>query len=438
MSKIPRPWQQAAIDKIQATDDREIALFFKPRLGKSLVIITAFKKLPTILFVAKTTLLDDFKAQLIEEGETDIEILRGSVSPKKRAAVLHRRPKWLLCTYSMAKTELKFPEIYGYTHGIIIDESHRIGDYSSQQSKWAIAQSKCFTHRAILSGTPMADSFMKLIPQFLFLKGQFMGETEGYRWIHKYAKFIERRYKWDLANGMTIKKIQEWINENSYPLNYEDVDLSGFELEYSVRSTPLTAKQKSMLHKFHVHAAVTKMDEVRKMGYLRAIGCGVDLLGDEEDLSRISDAIQYIEDMEVQAVVVSYHTQPVHRFHEIANKSYPVAKITGDTPIAERTQIIEDFNNGKYRALCSTIEPICEGISLKSAGMILFLSNDWKASSRDQMERRASYPGRPDPVLIVDYHTEGLGDETIHKAMRRKTDLADYILKGEKEWQTAP
>lgn len=81
--------------------------------------------------------------------------------------------------------------------------------------------------------------------------------------------------------------------------------------------------------------------------------------------------------------------------------SYPYAIIEGKVPMAQRKQIVHDFNEGKYRALFIS-KAGGEGLDMKGARHVILMDPTWNEASNEQVVGRAiryrSHAHLPDPA----------------------------------------
>jgi SNF2 family DNA or RNA helicase len=103
--------------------------------------------------------------------------------------------------------------------------------------------------------------------------------------------------------------------------------------------------------------------------------------------ARIPAAIELVEQYEEQGVPVllfSAHRAPVDTFG--AREGW--AAITGDTPAAQRTEIVERFQAGQLRGLALTIAAGGVGITLTRASTAIFVDLAWRPADNWQAEDR--------------------------------------------------
>jgi len=81
--------------------------------------------------------------------------------------------------------------------------------------------------------------------------------------------------------------------------------------------------------------------------------------------------------------------------------SYPYAIIEGKVPMAQRKQIVHDFNEGKYRALFLS-RAGGEGLDMKGARHVILMDPTWNEATNEQVIGRAiryrSHAHLPDPT----------------------------------------
>lgn len=96
-------------------------------------------------------------------------------------------------------------------------------------------------------------------------------------------------------------------------------------------------------------------------------------------------------------VVFTYHKDPAY---ELAKSIESSAVITGDTPIEERNQIVEKFQNGEIRVIIGTTGAMGTGLTLTRASNVIMLELDWTPANLEQAEDRCHRIGQDNSVLV--------------------------------------
>ncbi len=123
---------------------------------------------------------------------------------------------------------------------------------------------------------------------------------------------------------------------------------------------------------------VTAMNEGVKLSKLLQIACGTvyDSAGTPRDIdagNRIEVLMELIEQIDEKAIIFVPFTAVTGRLYRELSKHWPFAIVTGDTPIKERNQIFQDFQNPNVR-LDLIAHPACmsHGLTLTEASTIIW------------------------------------------------------------------
>ena len=129
---------------------------------------------------------------------------------------------------------------------------------------------------------------------------------------------------------------------------------------------------------------------------------------------------EYEQDGE-PVVVFSAHKAPIHALaHRIG-----WVQFTGETPADERTQIVADFQAGKYRGIGATIQAGGIGITLTKAHHVIFVDQDWTPALNCQAEDRCCRIGQDRGVIIRVLAAPDTVDEDVAIILAAKQRMID-------------
>ena len=99
--------------------------------------------------------------------------------------------------------------------------------------------------------------------------------------------------------------------------------------------------------------------------------------------------------------------------------------ITGDTPVDERTAIVEAFQAGELRGVAGTIQAMGVGITLTRSHTVLFVDLDWTPALNSQMEDRVCRIGQTRGVHIVRLECNHPLDQRVNTLLLAKQALIE-------------
>lgn len=104
----------------------------------------------------------------------------------------------------------------------------------------------------------------------------------------------------------------------------------------------------------------------------------------------------------------------------------------GDTPSETRTEMIADFQAGKFQALLATIQTGGVGITLTAADTAIFLDESWSPADNAQAQDRLHRIGQRNAVQIIKIQSKNTVDQVVVEKLRRKGLMFSDIIEGGK------
>lgn len=129
----------------------------------------------------------------------------------------------------------------------------------------------------------------------------------------------------------------------------------------------------------------------------------------------LASIVESHEDADEPLVVFSAHVKPMLDLG--AREGW--ASIVGETPLAERDRVVQDFQAGRLRGVACTIQAAGVGLTLTRASHVVFLDLDWTPALNAQAEDRLHRIGQGRPVLVTVLAVD-------HPLERRVLDLCGW------------
>lgn len=133
------------------------------------------------------------------------------------------------------------------------------------------------------------------------------------------------------------------------------------------------------------------------------------------------DLLDDYEDAGQAVVVFSYHKAPI----QALTHRQGWATFTGETPAAERSRIVEDFQAGKYKGLGTTIAAGGVGHTMTFAHHALFVDLDWTPALNCQAEDRICRIGQDRGVVVRVLEAPDTIDQDVNAILMRKQALIE-------------
>lgn len=315
---------------------------------------------------------------------------------------------------------------------LVIDESHRVKDPTTLQTKLCarIAQGK--DYRILLSGTPVMNKPIELYTQLVIL-GQLehFGGTEkafsdrycdggrGASNLRELNHLLNthcffRREKKDVAKDLPDKQRQQIICDITTRDEYEyaEKNFTAFLESSGATSGEIDKKMRA--------EALVKINE------LKAISAR----------GKIKEAREFIDEiMEAgeKLIVFCNLKSIVHELKSI----YPKARtITGSDTMDGRQRNVDEFqNNPEAKLIICNFKAAGVGITLTASSRVLFLEYPWTYADLVQAEDRAHRIGQKNTVMTTFLLGKDTIDERMFEMILEKKEIANAVTGGTDEME---
>ena len=336
---------------------------------------------------------------------------------------------------------------------VAIDEATTIKTPTTNRTKNIIALREICKYRRILTGSPVTKSPLDLFSQCQFLDPWLLGHESF--WTFKARHAVTKKIQ---VNGRQVEivvgyrnlgELSDKIKSFSKRILKEDcLDLPA--KTYVKHYVELTDEQKKLYKQMKKEAiaflngkmqsTATVMTQFMR---LHQITCGHFTADDGtiQDLpsSRLSELMSILENIEGKTIIWSHYTHDVKRIIEEIKKVYgedSVVDYFGETDTDARSTNIKKFqNDDKCRFFVGTTHTGGYGITLTAGSNMIYFSNGYDLEKRQQSEARIDRIGQTKKMTYIDIMAQDTIDERIVKALRKKVNIANAIMKEDyKEW----
>ncbi|MCC5806620.1 MAG: DEAD/DEAH box helicase [Opitutales bacterium] len=330
---------------------------------------------------------------------------------------------------------------------VILDEAQAIKNTASQA--FAAATTLRAEHRLALSGTPVENHPGELWALMHFAIPGFLGTEEQFReffprgaseeaagrarenaaWLaHRIAPFVLRRRKDDVASELPPKTEVEHI------LPLSDLQARAYE---ALRAQ-LNRDIRTLLERRGVaQSTVFVLDALLR---LRLLCCDPRLRGEGEGKAAATDSAKLVRLLELLAelvaegrrvLVFSQFTKMLDLIEaEIAARGWSFLRLTGETPPAERSGLVNAFNEGDAPVMLLSLKAGGTGLNLTGADTVVHYDPWWNPAVEAQATDRVHRIGQDKPVFVHRLIAEGTVEEKIRALHARKQGLVDAIIEG--------
>lgn len=336
-----------------------------------------------------------------------------------------------------------------------VDESTSIKNRQAKRTKSICSVGREAVMRRILTGSPVTKSPMDLYSQMDFLDPRILGFKSYYAFQGRYA-VVQRRtmgsHSFNHVLGFRhLDELTEKLDQYSYRVRKEDcLDLP--DKVYMKREIELT-KEQSDAYTQMKHLALARLDNgelattqnvLTQIMRLQQICLGhlTDDDGETHILksNRQNELLEICDEIQGKAIIWATWTQDIRSIAEALRDRFSVqavATLHGETPDADRQQIVESFQDrqSELRFIVGHPKTGGFGLTLTAANTVVYYSNSYDLELRMQSEDRAHRIGQENKVTYIDLISPRTIDEKIVDALRSKIKIADTILGEEiRDW----
>jgi len=464
----PRPYQVKAIK--WCISRPAAALFLKPGLGKTVIILAVFHMLrkrglvKRMLVVSNRRIIYNVWRQEIEKWNLPytVALVHGGYKSKrtgktkKQTALESEADIYLINFEAVPWLITKAREMAKFAGGMLVaDESVKVKTWMSQRTQAFKKLLPLFKRRYILSANPRPRSMMDLFAQIYMLD---MGKALGSgitKFRNKYFyQYGERDHGlYGLLEGAE-EKIYKAISHLAIYFGEDELDLPPMvevqryvSLDTKTRDIYNGLEQNMIVHL--KSGAITAANAGVATGKLRQISGGSVYLpykatkldtkkpkrGKFEVLHRekIDEVLQIIDELNDRPVFISYEFD-----HErlalqkvLKEKSGDAAPaIFSDTTDAAGTRFIGLWNRGGLNHLLGQSQSVSHGLNLQEIeAAVIYFSLTWDFDAFDQFRRRIWRQGQIHPVFVYYILCEDTIDETMFNVLKLKNASQERMFK---------
>lgn len=281
---------------------------------------------------------------------------------------------------------------------VIIDESHRVKDPSSQQSKFVMGICRGKEYVYLLTGTPVVNRPSDLASQIAIM-GR-IGE------FGSYGKFIN-----DYGKGDNLESLQSLIKETCYfRREKKEVFKDMPPLTRTTLSVELSNREEydtcvDDLKQYLQEYKNCTDEEIKKKMRMKALVKFMNLRRIAGE-GKVDSVIEFIQNIGRNIVVFCSHHYVVDKLKE----AFPCAvTVTGRDSPSQKQWAIDSFQKGDSQIIICSIKAAGVGLTLTASSYEIFVELPWTYADLSQCECREYRIGQTEPVNS--YVT--LGDNSI-------------------------
>lgn len=415
-------------------------------LGKTIQIITLLadnmKDKKTSIVVCPSSLVLNWKSE-IEKWcpKMNVCTVKGFAEERKEIIRKHNNYDVLITSYDLLKRDILEYEGIFFKY-IIADEAQYIKNFTTQNAT-ALKSLEGETKFA-LTGTPIENSVSELWSIFDFI-------MPGY--LYSYNKFKKRLEEPILKQEDTeaLKKLKTLINPFILRRVKKDVLTELPEKNITIMNNEMTDEQQKIYMSYFAQTKKEVSAELSENGFekskfkilmlltrLRQICCHPSLFidnynGESGKLNQCIDLIREATDSGHRILLFSSYTSMFEIIEkELAKMNVKYYKLTGETPVSKRVDMVEEFNNDdSIKVFLISLKAGGTGLNLTGADVVIHYDPWWNLSIENQATDRAYRIGQKNSVQVYKLITKDTIEEKINKLQEKKAKISEELLSTE-------
>jgi SWI/SNF-related matrix-associated actin-dependent regulator 1 of chromatin subfamily A len=327
-----------------------------------------------------------------------------------------------------------FKDTINLFDAVIIDECHRCKDGKTQQAKFCMGIAKGKEYVLALTGTPVVNKPMDLIPQLHIIDR--LSVFGGYK------GFVDR-YCQGFSGASNLKELNYLMHKNCF-----------YRREKTEVLKDLPDKMRSIFRCEIENRAEYVKAETRLIDYLRENlkksegeistslrGETMVLIGILKKIAargKVNEVIEHINEV-VEAgekiVVFAWHKEIVN---ELKSAIPGAVTIVGDNSMDERQRAVDSFQNDpKVQVILCNIKSGGVGITLTASSRVAFIELPWHPADAEQCEDRCHRIGQKDSVQCTYFLGHETIDEYIYDIIEKKRLIVNQVTGAEDTIETS-
>lgn len=435
-----RPYQQRGFQWLYALDQLHMGgvLADDMGLGKTVQIIALLLATrepgQTSLVVAPTTLTYNWLSELRRFAPGLSAMVISGSAPQRASQIRHVREARdvdvLITSYPLIRQDIDLLSGIEFRFAIL-DEAQNIKNAGSKAAL-AVKQLQART-RFALTGTPMENGVGELwsifdfvLPGYLLGYGAFLrryqdgADSDDLR--RRIRPFLMRRLKQDVLPELP-DKLEHVMTAQMTPEQSKVYQAALLRLRDRVDS--VVRERGFDRGRTEVLAAITQLREICCHPSLVLEG----YMGSSGKLDMLIDLLPTALSSGRRLLVFSAFTSMLKIIRRrLEETGYQVMYLDGDTPAAERFELMERFNAGQGQVFLISLKAGGTGLNLTGADMVVHYDPWWNPAAEDQATDRAHRIGQTHKVDVLRLVTHGSIEEKVVELGARKRALFDQLI----------
>jgi superfamily II DNA or RNA helicase len=334
-------------------------------------------------------------------------------------------------------------------HLVLLDEAQMVKNAGSRTA--TAARRLNARHRLCLTGTPLENHLGELWAQFHFLLPGYLGDRRSFQrdWrtpieqngetararllAARVQPFILRRHKATVATELPplTEQIHRLVLGGAQRMLYESLRLAADErvrrvLDAQAFSGAMVSILDALLKLRQACDDPRLLDPGAATGPVAGGGAGPHV---SAKLAWLHATLPSLVAEGRRILVFSQFTRMLALVQvELQALGLPHLLLTGDTPTAQRAEVVRQFQAGAVPVFLVSLKAGGVGLNLTAADTVVHIDPWWNPAVEQQASARAHRIGQTRPVLVYRLVAAGSIEERLLALQQRKAALADAVL----------
>jgi len=311
-------------------------------------------------------------------------------------------------------------------HTLILDEAQTFKNDLTQVAR-AVKQIQA-QYRFALTGTPIENSIYELWAIMHVVFPQLLGDKKSFADLSKevVAKrirpFVLRRLKKDVLKELPDKQEHMLVSE----LLPEQKKL------YAAYLARL--QQDALKHLNDKAVPQNKIKILAGLTRLRQLCCHPALFiqqyqGGSAKLEQLLDIVEESLDAGKRLLIFSQFTEMLGIIgRELQQAQVPYFNLDGSTPVAERLELCNRYNEGERDIFLISLKAGGTGLNLTGADTVILYDLWWNPAVEEQAADRAHRMGQQNTVQVIRLIAQGTVEDKMYELQQTKKYLIDEVI----------
>ena len=336
--------------------------------------------------------------------------------------------------------------------GMIVDEAHMIKNHSAVRARNCVKLSKSASYKLIMTGTPVANGPMDVFMQFECLDPDILGIGDFYSFRNRYAVMGGYENK-EIVGYQNMEELIELISPFVFQVRKSEVLTELPPKVYETREVSMTDEQRRLYKDIAKRdqtvvgdQGITVKSVLERMLRLQEITGGIITFERNPDLynrskfvhsriggmnPKVEELLAICEETEGSMIVWCRFVEEIVWVTEALREKFgesSTVQIYGGISEQERDYNVQElFQQGKARFLVGNAATGGVGLNMTRAETVVYFSNSFSFTDREQSEDRAHRIGQTKSVTYIDLVAEGTVDGVVLQALREKKDVSEFV-----------